>query len=112
MNIEQVAALKRTLSLVGRTRDSLSFLYTPAAEDGLPLLQVEVAGISPRAILTLTSTARSLDFVRGEICREDGRLVLQVRDGSRGLPQLVEHLDGLLGAQVPELKIARVRPAE
>ena len=112
MNIEQVAALKRTLSLVGRTRDSLAFLYTPAAEDGLPLLLAEVSRISPRAILMLTSTARSQDFVRGQICREGGRLVLQIQDGSRGLPMLIEHLDGLLGAQVPELKIAVVRPAE
>ena len=111
MNIEQVAALKRTLTLIGRTREVLPFLYTPAAEDGLPLLVVESPQIPPRTVLQVATTAKSQDFVRGEIGREEGRLVLRVSDGSAGLPQLVAHLEGLLGAQVPELRIARIRPA-
>ncbi|MFT5681784.1 MAG: hypothetical protein ACI8RZ_002696 [Myxococcota bacterium] len=112
MNTEQIAALKRTLTLIGRTRKSLPFLYTPAAEDGLPLMLVGSPRLSPLLILSVTSTARSADFVRGDIRRESGRLLLSVRDGSMGLPQLVDHLDGLLGQQVPELSIARITPSE
>ncbi len=111
MNTENIAALKRTLTLIGRTREALPFLYTPAGEDGFPLLLVGSPRLSPREVLSATATARSEDFVRGEIRRESGRLVLRVRDGSLGLPQLVEHLGGLLGEQVPELSIAQVKPA-
>ena len=110
MDTAQIAALKRKLSLVGRTREHLPFLYTPAGPDGQPALLVGSPRLDTREVLSLTRTAKSKDFVRGEIGRSSGQLVFTIRSGSAGLPQLIDDLQGLLGALIPPLQTARVVP--
>ncbi|MFT4979822.1 MAG: hypothetical protein ACI8S6_005734 [Myxococcota bacterium] len=114
MDLHEAARLKRKLSLIGRTRTELPFLYTPAGPDGSPLLLVDAPRIDPATILALTREARSRDFVRGEVSREPetGRLLFFVRSGgAEGLTRFVEHLGGFLAEMVPVLGAAKVRPA-
>lgn len=113
MDLRQTATLKRKLTLLGRTRPQLAFLYTPAGPDGAPVLLADTR-LDPGAVLALSRDARSRDLVRGSIARDldTGLLEFTVASGSaEGLTRFVGHLEGMLAELVPSLAGARVRAA-
>ena len=114
MDVQQAATLKRKLTLLGRTRDQLPFLYTPAGPEGAPVLLVDAPRLQPASVLALTRQSMSRDFVRGDVSRdvETGQLTFSVKSGSaQGLTSFVGHLQGWFLELVPALTAARVRPA-
>jgi len=111
MDHRNTASLKRKLTLLGRTREQLAFLYTPADAEGAPLLIADTR-LDPARVLALSRAARSRDFVRGSVVRdlETGILTFRVDTGNvEGLSRFVGHLEGLLAEQVPALAAARVQ---
>jgi hypothetical protein len=114
MDVQQAATIRRKLTLLGRTRDQLRFLYTPAGPEGAPVLLVDAPRLPPASVLALTRQSMSRDFVRGDISRdiETGQLTFSVQSGSaQGLTRFVGHLQGWFVELVPALVAAKVRPA-
>jgi len=104
----QIAQTKQSLSLVGRTRDSLPFFYCAAGEDGMPVLLAQPVEIDPRAVLRVVRQARRKVFVRGIIERaaDDGALLFRI-EGDAHAAQFVADLD-VLDSFIPGLKFSRV----
>ena len=102
----QAAQLRQNLSLIGRTREAVPFLYCPVAADGMPALLTAPERLDPAAVAALMRGARDRGFVRGQISRDAGALVLRVATGP--VERLVADLDGVLDEIAPGLRFARV----
>mgnify|MGYP000478975447 CR=1 FL=1 len=108
MTPQEVVHIKNTLSLLGRTRSKIPFLYCPAGEEGLPVLLVAPKRLDPEAIFHLTQNARSKNFVRGFISRRKTKLLFTIERGDPA--SLVVDLGGILDEQIPGLRLAQLKP--
>lgn len=114
MDAKQAATIRRKLTLLGRTREQLRFLYTPSGPEGAPVLLADAPQLPSSMVLDVTRTSMSRDFVRGDISRDPqtGQLTFLVRSGSpEGLTRFIGHLQGWFVELIPALKAAKVRPA-
>ena len=107
MTPQEVVHIKNTLSLLGRTRSSIPFLYCSSGEEGLPVLLVAPKRLDPEAIFHLTQNARSKKFVRGFISRRKTKLLFTIEQGDP--TPLVADLGGILDEQIPGLRLAQLK---
>lgn len=107
MKPQEVAHIKNTLSLLGRTRSTIPFLYCSAGEEGSPVLLVDPKRLDPEAIFHLAQNARNKRFVRGFISRRKAKLLFTIERGDPA--SLVADLGGILDEQIPGLRLAQLK---
>jgi len=109
MNSTERADIRRKIGTLGRLVDEFSFLYTSSGVDAFPVLHIGKR-IEPRKIITLRRNAKSTDFVRGKLQRDNqGRLVFKIEKGSpTAVANLHIHIQTILCEQIPILKGAKI----
>ncbi|MGC6507194.1 MAG: hypothetical protein ACON4U_02215 [Myxococcota bacterium] len=109
--MKQIDILKvnQHLSLLGRTRSEIPFMFGLVGSDGLPFLYTDPKKLDTKKILELIKTAKDKRISKGKIKRrEDGLLEFWAQD-EMAARLLVDALsEGLMG-QMPELERAMVQ---
>ena len=98
---------KQALSLLGRTRQTIPFLYCEKSIDGVPVLLLRSERIPGDEVWSLSETALVKNFVRGFVTREKKEIVFNVERGE--ITQFVIDLGGVFDEMIPGLRFSLVK---
>lgn len=109
--MEQLDILKfnQHISLLGRTRTEIPFMFGLGGADGLPFLYTDPKKLDSKKVLELIQGAKDKRISRGTIKRrEDGLIEFWAKDENAARLLVSALSDGLMG-QIPELERAMVQ---
>jgi len=115
MNRTEIIELNANLALLGRTRQSMPFLYSARGADGLPLLLTDPEEIPALTLLKVVRTAADKRLLQGRAYRQpDGLIVFELPHGiaQEDATRFVNDLISGLAGQADDLRRAVIQIGE
>ena len=115
MTPKEILTIRNHMTLIGRTRSHIPFLYVPKDENGIPLLRTDPEEIDSMSYLEVIQTASDPRAVRGSIQKnESGLFVFVVQEGTDAsyVSNLLRDLKEGMGGQLPSLSNVLLGTAE
>ena len=109
MTPQEILTIRNHMTLIGRTRSQIPFLYIPKDEDGIPLLRTDPEEIDAMTYLEVIQTASDPRAVRGRIQKkENGLFVFVVQAGvdPSYIANFLRDLKEGMAGQLPTLSYA------
>ena len=109
--MEQIDIIKfnQNITLLGRTRQEVPFMFGVAGSDGLPFVYTEPQKLDRKKVMSLIKSSVDKRIYRGKVTRrDDGLIMFWAPNETAAQIMVAAFADGLLG-QIPELERALVQ---